>query len=174
VVARSVLDAQAVAAQLKDSVAALDPTLPVQAATLDQTVYGLAQRPRFSASLLLLFAVMGMLLAAAGIYGLVSLLVTQRTQEIAIHIALGANPRVITQKIVAQSVARIALGAVAGILCSLPAERWIRALRFGIKPNDPATLIEAILALVLLAILAAYIPARRAAKVDPMAALRYE
>jgi ABC-type lipoprotein release transport system permease subunit len=137
-------------------------------------VYRLAERPRFNASLLLLFAVIGVLLAAAGIYGLVSLLVSQRTQEIAIHIALGANPSAVARKMVLQACRWIALGATAGIVCALAVARWVNALLFGIKPNDPATLAEAALALLALGIIAAYIPARRAAKVDPMVALRYE
>jgi predicted permease len=174
IVARSTLDAHAVVAELNASVASLDPTLPIETTTLGQTVYRLAQRPRFSAALLLLFAAMGMLLAAAGVYGLVSLLVEQRTQEIAIQIALGANPAVLSRRIIAHTCLWIVLGGTVGILCSLPAEHWVGALLFGIKPNDPATLIESISGLLIVAVIAAYIPARRAAKVDPMVALRYE
>ena len=174
IVARSGVEAQAVARELSDAVASLDPTTPVQLATLSQTVYKLAQRPRFSAALLLLFAAMGLLLAAAGIYGLVSLLVSQRTQEIAIHIALGANPVTMSRRMVLQASAWIVLGAAVGIFCSLAVARWVSALLFGIKPNDPFTLAESVLALLGMGIIAAYIPARRAARIDPMVALRYE
>ena len=173
-VVRSPLDPRAVSTELSDSVASLDSTIPVQTTTLGRTVYQLAERPRFSATLLALFAVMGVLLAAAGVYGLVSLLVTQRTQEIAIHIALGADPTALSRKIIVQACSWIALGAGAGILCSLPAERSVRALLFGIKPDDPATLVAAVLALLIVGAIAAYIPAHRASKVDPMVALRYE
>jgi predicted permease len=173
-VVRSALDPRSVAMELNDSVASLDPTIPVETATLGRTVYRLAERPRFSAALLALFAVMGVLLAAAGVYGLVSLLVAERTQEIAIHIALGANPAALSRKIIAQACSWIALGAGAGILCSLSAERSVRALLFEITPDDPATLVEAVLGLLIVAVIAAYIPARRASKVDPMVALRYE
>jgi len=173
-VVRSPLDPHVIATELSDSVASLDSTIPVRTTTLGRTVYHLAERPRFSAALLALFAIMGVLLAAAGVYGLVSLLVAQRTQEIAIHIALGANPAALSRKIIVQACSWIALGAGAGILCSLPAERTIGALLFGIKPNDPATLVAAVLCLLIVAAIAAYIPARRAAKVDPMVALRYE
>jgi predicted permease len=174
IVARSALNTQAVATEVSEVLAALDPTIPVQASTLNQKVYEMAQRPRFSAALLVLFAGMSLLLAAAGIYGLVSLLVSQRTQEIAIHIALGANPARLAGKMAIQAATWIALGGVGGILCSLVLARWVNALLFGVKPNDPATLALAALGLLAVAVVAAYIPARRAAKVDPMLALRYE
>jgi ABC-type antimicrobial peptide transport system permease subunit len=137
-------------------------------------VYRLAERPRFTAALLSLFAAIGLLLAAVGIFGLVSLLVNQRTREIAIRLALGANPSSVTRVMVFQTLLWIAGGAIAGTLCSLVAARWVDALLFGIKPNDPSTLTGAALLLLAVALLASYIPARRAAKVDPMVALRYE
>jgi putative ABC transport system permease protein len=174
IVARSVIDSQTMSRELRQAVATLDPALPVESSTLRQTVSRLAARPRFNAALLALFAGMGLLLAAAGIYSLVSLLVSQRTQEIAIRIALGADPSSVTRMMVAQILMWIGLGTVAGISCSLIGARWVRALLFGIKPNDPATLTAAAIALVAVAIGAAYIPARRAAKVDPMVGLRYE
>jgi hypothetical protein len=174
IVVRSAIDPQTVAKELRDSIATLDPTLPVESSTLGQTVYRLAERPRFTAALLSLFAAVGLLLAAVGIFGLVSLLVSQRTREIAIRLALGANPATVTRVMVFQTLVWIAGGAIAGIFCSLVAARWIGALLFGIRPNDPATLTEAALLLLAVALLASYIPARRAAKVDPMVALRYE
>jgi hypothetical protein len=173
-VVRSAIDPQTVAQEIRDSVAALDPTLPVESSTLGQTVYRLAERPRFTAALLSLFAAIGLLLAAVGIFGLVSLLVSQRIREIAIRRALGANPATVTRVMVFQTLVWVAGGAVAGTFCSLVAARWIGALLFGIKPNDPATLTEAALLLLAVALLASYIPARRAAKVDPMVALKYE
>jgi putative ABC transport system permease protein len=174
IVARSALDPQTISRELSEAVASLDPTIPVQANALGQTVRGLAERPRFTTTVLLLFAVMGLLLAAAGVYGLVSLLVSQRTQEMAIHIALGAPPANLARRVVLQASSWIVLGIVGGLLSSLGVARWISALLFGIKPNDPVTLAEAALALLALGASAAYIPARRASKVDPMVALRYE
>lgn len=173
-VVRSPLDPRSVAMELNDSVVSLDSTIPVQTTTLGRTVYRLAERPRFSAALLALFAVMGVLLAATGVYGLVSLLVAERTQEIAIHVALGANPAALSRKIIVQACSWIRVGAGAGILCSLPAERSVSAMLFGIKSDDPATLVAAVLGLLIVGVVAAYIPARRASKVDPMFALRYE
>jgi predicted permease len=174
IVARSVIDSQTMANELRDAVATLDPTLPVESTTLNQTVSTLAARPRFSATLLMLFAATGLLLAAAGIYGLVSLLVSQRIQEIAIRVALGATPSSVTRMMLLEVSVWIALGAVTGIVCSLIAARWVRALLFGITPNDPVTLAGAALTLLAVALVAAYVPAQRAAKVDPMVALRYE
>jgi predicted permease len=168
------IDPQTVAKELRDSIATLDPTLPVESSTLGQTVYRLAERPRFTAALLSLFAGVGLVLAAVGIFGLVSLLVSQRTREIAIRLALGANPATVTRVMVFQTLVWIAGGAIAGTFCSLVAARWIGALLFEIKPNDPATLTEAALLLLAVALLASYIPPRRTAKVDPMVALRYE
>jgi len=174
IVAKSAVDAQTVANELRETVAALDPTLPVESSTLGQTVSTLAARPRFSAALLGLFAAVGLMLAAAGIYGLVSLLVSQRTQEIAVRIALGATPASVIEMMLVQVAAWIVVGAAAGILCSLVAAHWVGALLFGIKSNDPVTLSAAAIVLLIAALIAAYVPARRAAKVDPMVALRYE
>lgn len=174
IVARSPLDAHSVAREIGGAVARLDASLPVNTTTLKQAVYRLAERPRFSALLLSVFAAMGVLLACAGIYALVSLLVGQSAHEIAIHMALGAKATAVTRRMVFQACISMGIGALAGTSCSLTLARWMNALLFGIKPTDPATLAEAALALLALGMLAAYIPARRAARVDPMDALRYE
>jgi predicted permease len=163
---RSALAPQAVAQEVRASVASLD--------TLEQRVAKLAERPRFSAALLSLFAIAGVLLAAIGIYGVVALLVSQRTQEIGIRMALGASRGNVIAAIMWQTSMWIAAGTGAGILTSLMVSRWTRSLLFDIQPNDPATLGLAAMLLLGLAILGAWIPARRAAKVDPMVALHYE
>jgi ABC-type antimicrobial peptide transport system permease subunit len=134
----------------------------------------MAERPRFSAALLSLFALIGLLLTAFGIYGVVSLLVNQRTQEIGIRMALGATQSQVVGIVVWQASVWIGVGAVAGILGSLVMARWIGSMLFGVRANDPVTLAAAAGALVLVAVIAAWIPARRTAKVDPMVALRYE
>jgi putative ABC transport system permease protein len=173
-VVRSPLRSDAIAPELRKTVEALDPTLPVDVTTLGQSVAKLAERPRFSAALLSLFAMVGILLTALGIYGVVSLLVNQRTQEIGIRMALGATSRDVVAMMVRQASMWIAIGAAAGILASIVAARWIGSMLFGIRANDPATLLTAAGALVMVAMIAAWIPARRTAKVDPMVALRYE
>jgi putative ABC transport system permease protein len=109
-----------------------------------------------------------------GIYGVVSLLVNQSTQEIGIRMALGATSKDVVEMMVRQASMWIGIGAVAGILGSIVAARWIGSLLFGIRANDPVTLFTAAGTLVMVAMFAAWIPARRTAKVDPMVALRYE
>jgi putative ABC transport system permease protein len=174
IVIRTAIGAQAEAEQLRNTVKTLDPTLPVDVDTLGQSVAKLAQRPRFSAALLSLFAIVGLLVTALGIYGVVSLLVSQRTQEIGIRMALGATPISVIRMMVWQSSLWIGFGAAAGIIGSLAAARWIGSLLFDIPANDPATLAEAAVLLLVVALLGAWVPARRAAKSDPMVALRYE
>jgi len=173
-VVRGAIQPQVVALELRDVVAALDPTIPVETATLSQSVAKLAARPRFSAALLSFFAIVGLLLTALGIYGVVSLLVNQRTQEIGVRMALGATRKNVVTMMVRQASLWIVIGAVLGIVGSLAAARWISSLLFGIRANDPVTLALTTLALVFVALMAAWIPARRSAKVDPMVALRYE
>jgi putative ABC transport system permease protein len=174
VVVRSAVGPQAVEQELRNTVTTLDPTLPVDVDTLGQSVAKLAEQPRFSAALLSLFAVVGLLLTVIGIYGVVSLLVSQRTQEIGIRMALGATPTSVIRIMLWQASIWVGLGAAAGILGSLATARWIGSLLFDIRANDPATLGEAAVLLAIVALLGAWIPARRAAKVDPMVALRYE
>jgi putative ABC transport system permease protein len=173
-VVRGAIGAPTVAQQLRSAVAALDPTLPVESDTLDESVVRLAERPRFSAALLSLFAVVGLLLTAIGIYGVVSLVVNQRAQEIGIRMALGATRKDVIGMMVWQAAFWIGIGAAAGVCGSLAVARWIGSLLFGIRANDPATLCAAAGALVVVAMVAAWVPARRTAKIDPMVALRYE
>lgn len=174
ILVRSALGPQALAQELRASVASLDPTVPVDVNTLKQRAARLAERPRFSAALLSLFAIVGVLLTAIGIYGVVALLVSQRTQEIGIRMALGASRGNVIVAIMWQTSMWIAAGTGAGILTSLMISRWTRSLLFDIRPNDPATLGLAAMLLLGMAMLDAWIPARRAAKVDPMVALHYE
>ena len=174
IVVRSPIGAQAAGEEVRNAIATLDPTIPVQLSTMSQTVSKMAERPRFSAVLLSFFAWIGMLLTALGIYGVVSLMVNQRVQEIGIRMALGATQKDVVAMMVRQTSMWVAIGAIAGVVGSLGMARSIGSLLFGIHANDPATLAAAALALVLVAMVAAWVPGRRAAKVDPMVALRYE
>ncbi|HKU26691.1 MAG TPA: ABC transporter permease [Candidatus Sulfotelmatobacter sp.] len=174
VLVRSALASQSVSEELRSAVASLDPTVPLEVSTMQQSLGKLSERPRFSAALLSLFAFLGMLLTAVGIYGLVALLVSYRTQEIGIRMALGASRSRVVAAMMWRTSLWIAAGTTAGLFTSLILSRWLGSLLYGIRPNDPETLALSAVVLFAIALLGAWIPARRAMKVDPMAALRYE
>jgi putative ABC transport system permease protein len=174
VILRTPLNAQAVAQWVRTETASIDPTLPVKIETMSQRVGKLTQRPRFQAVLLALFAAMGVLLAAIGIYGVVGYLVAQRTKEIGVRVALGATPSAIL-KLVMENVARWTIaGALLGVAGSWFGARLLESLLFEVKARDPWLLGGAFLLLIAVAMVAAWVPARRAMRVDPMVALRYE
>ena len=129
---------------------------------------------RFAASLLAVFAVLATILAAIGLYGLVSYSVTQRTNELGIRMALGANRADILRMVLGESARIAAIGAAAGIVAGLILTRAIAGVLYGVRPYDPISFGGSALALILIALAASYIPARRATRVDPMVALRYE
>jgi len=174
VILRCAVDPRALAEPVRKEVAALDPTLPVSVETFAQQVGKLAERPRFNALLLGLFAAMGLLLAAIGLYGVISVLVAQRTQEIGVRMALGATPWAVTKLMLARAARWTATGAALGIIGSFFAARLLRTMLFHVSARDPWTLAAAVAVLVGTAVLAAWVPARRAARVDPMHALREE
>jgi putative ABC transport system permease protein len=162
-------------APIRAELAAIDKNQPIHSfKPLDATVSELVAPQRFTTMLLTGFAALAALLAAIGIYGVMSYTVTQRTQEIGVRMALGARQGDVVQLILRQggilAVAGIGMGLVASFLLT----RLISDLLFGVEATDPATFIAITLLLVMIALVASYIPARRAAKVDPMIALRYE
>jgi predicted permease len=168
------MDPAALARWVRAEVAALDPTLPVNIETLDQHVGRLAQRPRFNAWLLSLFAAMGLLLAAIGLYGVISFLVAQRTQEIGVRMALGATPGAVARLVLGHAARWTFAGAALGVVGSLFAARLLDAMLFHVSARDPWILAAAVTVLWVIAMLAAWVPSRRAARVDPMQALRQE
>jgi ABC-type lipoprotein release transport system permease subunit len=159
---------------IRSEVASLDPTLPVETETMTQRVSKLADRPRFEAALLGLFASIGVLLAAVGIYGVIAFLVTQRTQEIGVRMALGATRRDILRLFGMQGLRMIAVGGVLGVLLALTGLRALSSLLFGVRAGDPLSFVLVCLFLIAVATLAIWIPARKATQVEPMHALRYE
>jgi putative ABC transport system permease protein len=174
VIVRTPLNAQAVAQWIRTEMAGIDPTLPVKIETMSQRVGKLTQRPRFQAVLLAMFAAMGVLLAAIGIYGVVGYLVTQRTQEIGVRVALGATPRAILRLVMENAARWTIAGALLGVAGSWFGSRLLESLLFEVKARDPWLLSSAVLLLIAVAMVAAWVPARRAMRVDPMVALRYE
>jgi putative ABC transport system permease protein len=159
---------------IRGQVAAMDPTLPVDIASMQQRVSKLADTPRFQTSLVSCFAAMGLVLAVIGIYGVISFLVTQRTQEIGVRMALGASRGNILRLVLGTSFRLIAWGTVLGLIAALAASRVLASLLFGVSAHDPITFLLVALLLVGVALLATLLPARFATRVDPIVALRYE
>jgi predicted lysophospholipase L1 biosynthesis ABC-type transport system permease subunit len=161
-------------ALMKQAVADVDPRVPVTIEPLSEEVARLTARPRFLAWLLSAFAGFALLLAAAGLYGVVSYLVTQRTRDIGVRMALGAAPCDISKHVIAEAGRWIAAGAVLGCALAWVATRGIEAELYGIGSHDPLSWIVALAMLGAALLLAALRPAARAARVDPMEALRAE
>jgi predicted permease len=170
----SVLSPKAVAPWVRSQIAAIDPTVPVQIETLDHTVSKLADRPRFETALLGFFAFCGLLMAVIGIYGVISFVALQRTQEIGIRMALGATRVDILRLIVSEGVKLIVLGGALGLGAALATAQLLKSLLFNVGPRDPWTYAAVAVLLALVALAAALIPARAAMKVEPVVALRYE
>jgi putative ABC transport system permease protein len=131
-------------------------------------------QPRFAMLLLASFAGLALLLAAVGMYGVISYSVTQRTQEIGVRIALGAERGNVLSMVLAQGARLAALGIASGLAAALATTRLMTSFLFGVRATDPLTFAAVSVLLVAVALLACYIPARRATRVDPIIALRYE
>jgi ABC-type antimicrobial peptide transport system permease subunit len=127
---------------------------------------------RFSAQLVGGFAGLALLLASVGIYGVLAYMVGQRSREIGLRMALGANPGEILKMIVTRGVVLASIGVTVGVLLSASAASMITSLLYGVRPHDPAVFVAVPLLFLAVAVLASYFPARRATKVDPMFALR--
>jgi predicted permease len=165
----------AMAQTIREAVHSVDPAQPVSdLKTMDERI-ALSLGPRRAAvALLTVFAAMALTLAAIGLFGLVRYNVTQRIQEIGIRMALGAQPRDVLAMLIIQGGRLIAAGIVGGVLFALLCTRVLSSLLYGVSPADPVTFAATAILLAAVALLACYIPARRAMRVDPMVALRYE
>jgi len=157
---------------LQSEIHRLDPSLPVDIATLDQRVGKLAQRPRFSALLLAFFAAMALVSAAVGLYGLISFFVVQRTHEIGVRIALGATPSNIASLVLRQAARWSLIGVLIGLGGSVLVTRALASMLFHVSAGDPSTLSFSAALLLIVALAATWIPAWRAARLDPLIALR--
>jgi putative ABC transport system permease protein len=156
-------------------VAGLDTDLPViNLRTMDELMTDAVAPPRFRTILVSLFAVVGLLLAAIGIYGVMAYAVTERTHELGVRMALGADRRDVLRIVLGEAAWLAAGGVALGVAGALGATRLIGALLFGVTATDALTFCAIAMLLASTALVASYIPARRATQVDPMVALRYE
>jgi len=160
---------------VREMVREIDRTLPVrEALPMDARLVQSMSDRRYPMLMLSLFAALAVILSAVGLYGVLAHAVSQRSQEIGIRMALGAQTRDVLHLVVAQGLRVTGLGIAIGLVGALVATRVLRNLLYGVAATDPTTLLIASLGLLLVATLAAYLPARRATKVDPMVALRFE
>jgi putative ABC transport system permease protein len=174
-VLRTTGDPLLLSAAIRSEMRQLDLSLPVRnLRSMEQLVSRSIAPQRFNLSLLSLFSALGLLLAAVGIYGVMAYSVSQRTHEMGLRMALGAQARDVLTLVVKQGMGLALVGVAVGLLASFPLTRLMKNLLFGVSTTDPATLAGVALLLTCVALLACYIPARRATKVDPLVALRYE
>jgi predicted permease len=175
VVARTATAPEAVFAAARSAVNAIDPNLPLfELTTLERRFLDSAARPRLYMSLLASFAVVAVLLAAIGLYGVMSYAVRQQTHELGVRLALGASRGGVLRLVVGSSLKVTAVGAALGIAAALAASRLLQSLLFGVSPNDPWTYGGVVVAIAVVGAAASWIPARRATSIDPASALRSE
>jgi putative ABC transport system permease protein len=175
VVLRAGSDPQALVSSIRAAVAAIDEDLPIgRFFTMDELLAASVAAPRFRTALVSVFAVVGLLLAAIGIYGVMAYAVAERTHELGLRVALGATSRDVMRLVLVEALALAAAGLAIGLLAAFAATRLITTLLFGVAPTDPATFASIAAVLLGTALVASYAPARRATRVDPMAALRCE
>ncbi|HSQ29510.1 MAG TPA: ABC transporter permease [Gemmatimonadaceae bacterium] len=174
-VVRTQADPATMIKRIEDAIRSVDPQQTFTAAfTLDDLVGEAVARPRLLTVLLGLFGAMGLILGALGIYGVLSYFVTQRTREIGVRVALGARTRDVLAMFVGRGLRLAAIGVAVGLVAALLLTRLMRGVLYGVAPTDPATFAGVGLGLLAIAGLASWLPARRAARVDPLVALRAE
>jgi len=172
---RTASESTNLATALRREVVAIDPEVAVSGVTLlENAMRGLHSQDRFNTLFLGAFAAAALVLACLGVYGTTAYAVSRRTHEIGIRMALGARSRDILRAVLGRGLRLTIIGLALGLLGALAATRIIRSLLYEVSPTDPLTFVSVAVLLAGVALLASYLPARRAAKIDPMAALRYE
>ncbi len=161
-------------AAVSSIVASLDRDTPIEFKSMDDVISGTIARERFQTSLLSLFAGFALLLAAVGIYGLLSYTVSRRTAELGIRMTLGAGRKTVLMLVLSEGGRLVAAGLALGLACALMLVRTLASLLYGVKTTDPASFATVALVFGIVAMLGCYLPARRASKIDPNIALRYE
>ena len=175
IVVRTALDSGASAAELRGVVSAIDPTIPVDGIeTMQQVVSGSVAQPRFRTIILTAFSLLALVMASIGIYGVMNYLVIQRTREFGIRLSLGATKTDLLRLVLGRAAQLIAIGTGLGVLGSVLLVRLIAKLLFGTAPLDPLTFAAVPILLATMALVASYVPARRATRIDPIVALRHE
>jgi putative ABC transport system permease protein len=163
------------AGAIRDQVLAVDPNQPVfDVKTMEERVAVTLETRRFAVVLLGIFGGLALLLAAIGLYGVLAFAVSQRTREIGIHMALGARTRDVLLMVIRQGMSLVVIGVVLGVAGAYAVTRLIRSLLFEVGTTDPLTFVLVSVLLAVVGFVACYLPARRATKVDPLVALRYE
>jgi putative ABC transport system permease protein len=174
-VVRASADPTALSGAIVHELRALDPDVPVyEIRTMPDRIHDSLARPRFSMTMLGAFAAFAMILAAVGVYGVISYLVTQSTHDIGVRIALGAQPGAIRRMVVSQGMRLAGVGIAGGLIGAFLLTRVMAALLFGVSARDALTFSAVALFLGTVALAASYLPALRATRVDPMVALRDE
>jgi putative ABC transport system permease protein len=175
IVVRTASDPMNLAGAIRNEVLAVDKNQPIaNIQTMSDRVSNSIARPRYNATLLSLFALLALILAAVGIYGVISYSVSQRTHEIGIRMALGAQRRDVLKLVIGRGMLLALIGVATGLGAAFALTRVISTLLFGVSAIDLATFVVITLLLTTVALLACWIPARRATKVDPIVALRCE
>ena len=165
----------ALTSQVKDAIRQLDPNLPVaDVRTMEDVVGGAMSTPRFTSVLLSIFAVLALTLSAIGIYGVLSYVVSRRTREIGIRVAIGAARGDVLQMVLGSGVSLALAGIALGLVLAFGVTRLLRGLLHGVTPADPATFAAVAALLTVVAALASLVPAWRASRVDPVVALKSE
>ncbi|HJQ70760.1 MAG TPA: ABC transporter permease [Blastocatellia bacterium] len=160
---------------VRNEIKSLDPDQPIaDIRNMEQIVYGSVAQPRFNTLMLGVFAAVALILAAVGVYGVMNYSVAQQTHEIGIRMALGAQQNHILRMVIQQGFALVGIGVAIGLAGAFVITQFMSSLLYGVKAMDPTTFIAVAIILALVAFIASYIPARRATRVDPMIALRYE
>jgi predicted permease len=174
-VVRTADDPRPLTAAIREQVLAVDPNQPVfDVKTMEERVAVTLETRRFAVVLLTVFGALALILAAIGLYGVLAFAVSQRTREIGIHMALGARARDVLLMVIRQGMSLVLMGVVLGVAGAFALTRTMRSLLFEVGPTDSLTFVLVSLLLAIVGFIACYVPARRATKVDPLIALRYE
>jgi putative ABC transport system permease protein len=161
-----------VAGSLRAAVNRIDPSLPLTIRTMEEILSAALAQTTFTVTLLTIAAAIGLVLGIVGLYGAISYIAAQRTREIGVRLALGAQPGAVRLMVLRQGFVVTLVGTVVGLAIALPSARVMSSMLFGVSARDPATYVVVTVLLMMVSTLATYVPARRAAGVDPVEALR--